>query len=83
MGWVYRRLTHRERLRLACVATSRRVRNLPGGFLCFGTNLAHFLWGELRFQCKNRVFLFEAFIVDGEKTASYFLSVMHSFIWVF
>ena len=35
--------------KLACVATSLRVGNLPGGFLCFGS-----LSGiELRFQCKN------------------------------
>ena len=39
MGWVYRRLINRECLGL-------ESGNLPGGFLCFGGELALFWWGE-------------------------------------
>ena len=46
MGGAYRRLTNRECLGL-------EWGNLPGGFLGFGDVYDHFLWGELRFQCKN------------------------------
>ena len=54
MGWVYRRLTNQERLRLVCVANTRRVGKLPTGWsFGFGDDLAHFLGVVVDAECKN------------------------------